>query len=262
MKGIILAGGKGTRLDPLTKVVSKQLLPVYDKPMIMYPLGTLRALGITEILIICTRESLSGFYQLLGDGEEWGLVIQYEIQDEPNGIAEAFIIGEEFIGDDSVTLMLGDNIIVSPLGVGVGVELVAEEVAACAFFGYPVLDPTRYGVIEVERIPNGHSPIGKIVEKPSADYIADKDVYAVIGLYVFDNTVVRRAKECKPSKRGELEIADIINSYLEDEEDRYSRFQMLDRTAGWFDCGTFNDLLDCANYIRSLKSRSRDDIGL
>ena len=249
MKGILLAGGAGTRLYPLTEVASKQLQPVYDKPMIYYPLSTLMLGGITEILLISTPEDLPRFRALLGDGSRWGIRLSYAEQPRPEGIAQAFLIGEEFVGTDSVTLILGDNIFYGALPLE---DLMADfdDVAIPGFeqgariFGYPVNDPERYGVVEFDA--NGR--VLSIEEKPAKP----KSRYAVPGLYVYDNTVLAKARALRPSARGELEITDINRAYLEDGK---LFVQKLGRGIAWLDTGTHASLLEAANFIYTLEAR-------
>ncbi len=246
MKGIILAGGSGTRLYPLTKVISKQLLPVYDKPMIYYPLSTLMLSGINEILIISTPTDLPLYERLLGDGHELGLNISYKIQPSPDGLAQAFILGEEFIGKDSVALILGDNIF---YGTGFSsllkksVKVVDKEKKAVVF-GYEVKDPERYGVVEF----NNNMEVVTIKEKP----VYPKSNYAVVGLYFYPNKVIKVAKNVKPSKRGELEITSVNNSFLDANR---LKVELLARGFAWLDTGTIDAINNASNFIRTIEER-------
>ena len=246
MKGIILAGGSGTRLYPLTKVISKQLLPVYDKPMIYYPLSTLMLSGINEILIISTPTDLPLYERLLGDGHELGLNISYKIQPSPDGLAQAFILGEEFIGKDSVALILGDNIF---YGTGFSsllkksVKVVDKEKKAVVF-GYEVKDPERYGVVEF----TNNMEVVSIEEKP----VCPKSNYAVVGLYFYPNKVIKVAKNVKPSKRGELEITSVNNSFLDANR---LKVELLARGFAWLDTGTIDAINNASNFIRTIEER-------
>lgn len=248
MKGIILAGGSGTRLYPLTKAVSKQLLPVYDKPMIYYPLSTLMLAGIREILIITTPHDQEAFKRLLGDGNQLGCEILYAVQDNPNGLAEAFLIGENFIGDDKVALILGDNIF---YGNGLSKMLQAQtDVVGGSIFAYPVKDPNRYGVVEFDT----NNKVLSIEEKPTNP----KSKYAIPGLYFFDNKVINYAKHVRPSSRGELEITSLHNAYLEVQELTVS---VMSRGMTWFDTGTIDSLDEATDFVKAIEHRQRFKIG-
>lgn len=241
MKGIILAGGAGSRLYPLSKVASKQLQPVYDKPMIYYPLATLMLGGIRDILLISTPDDVPRFQDLLGDGSQWGLKIAYKVQPKPEGLAQAFILGEEFLAGDAATLILGDNIFYGQMKLD---EIIASFKDGALVFGYPVHDPERYGVVEFDK---GGSVVG-IEEKP----IKPKSNYAVPGLYLYDSRVVEYAKTQKPSPRGELEITDLNNRYLKQGELRVS---LLGRGIAWLDTGTHASLLEASSFIHTIEAR-------
>jgi glucose-1-phosphate thymidylyltransferase len=248
-KGIILAGGSGSRLHPMTLSVSKQLLPVYDKPMIYYPLSTLMQAGIREILIITTLEDATAYQTLLGDGKKWGLNIVYKQQPKPEGLAQAFLIGEEFIGDSRVCLILGDNIFYGNK-IEDTLKSAVEQQQGASIFAYYVTDPERYGVVELD---DNNNAIG-LEEKPQKP----KSHYAVTGLYMYDNDVIEIAKSIKPSARGELEITDINKVYL---ECKALRVELFDRGTAWLDTGTIQSLLDAANFIRVLEERQGLKIG-
>ena len=241
MKGIILAGGAGTRLDPMTRVASKQLQPVYDKPMIYYPLSTLMQAGIRDLLLISTPHDLPRFEDLLGDGRQWGVTIEYAAQPKPEGIAQAFLIGEEFIGGGPVALILGDNIFYGRLDMA---ETVSDFASGAVVFGYPVSDPHRYGVVEFD----ADGRVLSLEEKPEHP----KSNFAVPGLYLYDETVVERTKSLAPSGRGELEITDLNRAYLESGQLMVKR---LERGTAWLDSGTHDSLLEAANFIATVERR-------
>ena len=248
-KGIILAGGSGTRLYPLTKVVSKQLMPVYDKPMIFYPISNLMMAGIREILIISTLEEIHRFERLLGDGTDWGVKFEYVIQPSPDGLAQAFILSEEFLAGSPVTLILGDNLFYGH-DFAASLQYATKQESGATVFGYHVANPDSYGVVEFDK----EGVAVSIEEKPRQP----KSSYAIPGLYFFDNQVVTFAKNVKPSARGELEITDVIDQYL---KEKTLKVEVMGRGTAWLDTGTLDDLLDAAVFIRAIEKRQGLKIG-
>jgi glucose-1-phosphate thymidylyltransferase len=241
MKGIVLAGGSGSRLYPMSKVASKQLQPIYDKPMIYYPVATLMMAGIREILVISTPHDTPRFRDLMGDGSQWGIHLDYVVQPSPDGLAQAFVLGADFIGTDPVTLILGDNLFYGRMGLAEAMDAFRQ---GALVWGYPVNDPERYGVVEFDTT----GRVLSIEEKPSKP----RSRYAVPGLYVYDNTVVARARAQKPSPRGELEITDLNNSYL---AEGALRVEKLGRGIAWLDTGTTESLLEASQFIHAIEAR-------
>lgn len=248
-KGIILAGGSGTRLYPLTSVVSKQLLPIYDKPMIFYPLSVLMLTGINEILIITTSESIDQFQKILGDGSQWGIKLFYKIQANPDGLAQAFIIAEDFLDNGPSTLILGDNIFFGH-GLSNLLKIADQRSSGATIFGYHVMEPQHYGVVGFDK----NLKVNSIIEKP----IKPVSNYAITGLYFVDGTAPKRARNVKPSSRGELEITTLLESYLKDDKLKLER---MGRGFTWLDTGTHSSLLDAGNFVRTMTERQGLQVG-
>ena len=248
MKGIVLAGGLGTRLNPLTKITSKQLLPVYDKPLIFYPLSTLMLAGIKNTLIIAAPGQITRFEELLGDGHQFGLELEYKVQNEPNGIAQSLVLSQNFLSGSKSSLILGDNLFHGP-GLGRRLENF-NNVEGAQIFGYHVQDPSPYGVATVDQ----DNSVVSLIEKPKNS----ESKIAIPGLYFFDETAPDRAKRLKPSARGELEILDLLKSYLEDD---LLKLEMLPRGTAWFDSGTFDDLHEAGTYVKLMQERTGERVG-
>jgi glucose-1-phosphate thymidylyltransferase len=248
MKGIVLAGGLGTRLNPLTKIISKQLLPVYDKPLIFYPISTLMLAGIRNTLIIASPSQINRFEELLGDGHEFGLELEYKVQNEPKGIAESLVLAQNFLSGSKTALILGDNLFHGP---GLGRRLESfSDVQGAQIFGYHVQDPSPYGVATVDQ----DNSVVSLIEKPKNS----ESKIAIPGLYFFDETASERAKSLKPSARGELEILDLLKAYLEDD---LLKLEMLPRGTAWFDSVTFDDLLEAGTYVKLKQERTGERVG-
>jgi glucose-1-phosphate thymidylyltransferase len=248
MKGIVLAAGLGTRLNPLTKITSKQLLPVYDKPLIFYPLSTFMLAGIKNTLIIATPSHINTFEELLGDGHEFGLELEYRVQNEPRGIAESLVLAQNFLSGSKAALILGDNVFHGP-GLGRRLENF-NDVQGAQIFGYHVQDPSPYGVATIDQ----NNSVISLIEKPKNS----ESKIAIPGLYFFDETASERAKKLKPSARGELEILDLLRAYLEDD---LLKLEMLPRGTAWFDSGTFDDLLEAGTYVKLMQERTGERVG-